>query len=96
MWQAFTAACVVGTFGAQAFAWNAPQQSSLSSKVPAIQYVEFEGGGPDEGPSHDDVANIASLKATFGPNDGKATHQYAYGVQEVRILTAQPPLFAPK
>lgn len=52
-----------------------------------IQYLIFEGGGPDEGPGPDQTINIASLKRTFGEVNPNAQRMYAYGKQQLRFLT---------
>jgi hypothetical protein len=52
-----------------------------------IQYLIFEGGGPDEGPGPNQTINIASLKRTFGEINPNAQRMYAYGKQQVRFLT---------
>jgi len=52
-----------------------------------IQYLIFEGGGPDEGPGPNQTINIASLKRTFGEVNPTTQRMYAYGKQQVRFLT---------
>ncbi len=52
-----------------------------------IQYLIFEGGGPDEGPGPNQTINIASLKRTFGEVNPNSQRMYAYGKQQVRFLT---------
>ena len=52
-----------------------------------IQYLIFEGGGPDEGPGPNQTINIASLKRTFGEINPNAQRMYGYGKQQVRFLT---------
>jgi hypothetical protein len=52
-----------------------------------IQYLIFEGGGPDEGPGPNQTINIASLKHTFGEINPNAQRMYAYGKEQVRFLT---------
>ncbi|CAF2537199.1 unnamed protein product [Rotaria sp. Silwood2] len=52
-----------------------------------IQYLIFEGGGPDEGPGPNQTINIASLKRTFGEINPNAQRMYAYGKQQIRFLT---------
>jgi hypothetical protein len=52
-----------------------------------IQYLIFEGGGPDEGPGPNQTINIASLKRTFGEINPNAQRMYAYGKEQVRFLT---------
>ncbi|CAF0717875.1 unnamed protein product [Adineta steineri] len=52
-----------------------------------IEYLIFEGGGPDEGPGPNQTLNIASLKRTFGEINPTAQRMYAYGKQQMRFLT---------
>ncbi|CAF1247945.1 unnamed protein product [Adineta ricciae] len=52
-----------------------------------VQYVIFEGGGPDEGPGPNQTENIAALKRIFGEVNSTAHRMYAYGKQQMRILT---------
>ena len=52
-----------------------------------IQYLIFEGGGPDEGPGPNQTINIASLKDVFGEVNPNAKRMYAYGKQQIRFLT---------
>lgn len=52
-----------------------------------IQYLIFEGGGPDEGPGPNQTINIAALKRIFGEVNPNSQHMYAYGKQQVRFLT---------
>ena len=52
-----------------------------------IQYLIFEGGGPDEGPGPNQTINIASLKSTFGEINPNAQRMYAFGKQQLRFLT---------
>ena len=52
-----------------------------------IQYLIFEGGGPDEGPGPNQTMNIAALKHIFGEINPKAQRMYAYGKQQLRFLT---------
>lgn len=52
-----------------------------------IQYLIFEGGGPDEGPGPNQTINIASLKRIFGEVNPNSQRMYAYGKQQVRFLT---------
>ncbi len=59
----------------------------LSIAQKDIQYLIFEGGGPDEGPGPNQTINIASLKRTFGEVNPDAQRMYAYGKQQLRFLT---------
>ncbi|YCM46381.1 hypothetical protein V2O64_10165 [Verrucomicrobiaceae bacterium 227] len=57
------------------------------AKEHSIDYLIFEGGGPDQGPGRDVAANMAELRARFGSVDPDATRMYGYGVQQLRILS---------
>ncbi len=59
-----------------------------------VEYLIFEGGGPDQGASHNVSRNMAALKKKFGPIDPTAPRMYGYGVQQIRILTRSTPFLA--
>lgn len=52
-----------------------------------IDYFVLEGGGPDQGPGPDMDANMAALKRKLGPINPNSSRMYAYGVQQIRILS---------
>jgi len=52
-----------------------------------IEYMIFEGGGPDQGPGPDMKLNMEALAETFGPVDPSSSRMYGYGIQQIRILT---------
>lgn len=52
-----------------------------------IEYMIFEGGGPDEGPGPNMKKNMAALLDKFGPVDPAASRMIGYGIQQIRILT---------
>jgi hypothetical protein len=59
----------------------------LSTAQKDIQYLIFEGGGPDEGPGPNQTINIVSLKRTFGEVNPNTQRMYAHGKQQLRFLT---------
>lgn len=61
--------------------------SAAHSESRRIDYIILEGGGPDQGPGPDVLANIDSLRAKLGPVDPAASRMYGYGVQQLRILS---------
>lgn len=61
--------------------------SAVQAGGKPIQYIIFEGGGPDQGPGHNMPLNLIALREAFGPNDPTAPRMYGYGIQQIRILT---------
>lgn len=52
-----------------------------------IDYIVLEGGGPDQGPGPHMDANMAELKEKLGEVNPISSRMYAYGVQQIRILS---------
>ncbi len=52
-----------------------------------VEYIVFEGGGPDQGAGHNVSINMAVLKGKFGSIDPASSRMVGYGVQQIRILT---------
>lgn len=52
-----------------------------------IDYLVLEGGGPDQGPGPDMEANMDSLLRVLGTPDPHASRMYAYGLQQIRLLS---------
>lgn len=52
-----------------------------------ITYFVFEGGGPDQGPGPDMDANMSALLRVFGTPDSQSSRMYAYGMQQIRLLS---------
>ncbi len=52
-----------------------------------VEYIIFEGGGPDQGPGPDMELNMGALAEKFGPVDPSSSRMYGYGIQQIRILT---------
>jgi hypothetical protein len=53
-----------------------------------VEYIIFEGGGPDQGPGGDHHdANRAAILEKFGPADPASSRMVGYGIQQIRILT---------
>ncbi len=65
----------------------APCPAAGDEPARGIDYIILEGGGPDQGPGPDVLANIAALRAKLGPVDPTASRMYGYGVQQLRILS---------
>lgn len=52
-----------------------------------IDYIIFEGGGPDQGPGRDVESNVAALRKRLGPIEPSSRRMYGYGVQQIRVLS---------
>jgi hypothetical protein len=52
-----------------------------------VEYMVFEGGGPDQGPGPNMKNNMTALLDKFGPVDPSSSRMIGYGVQQIRILS---------